>query len=304
MEAGPTLVRPGPNPELNCLATNYLGRVKFYLADFEGCATDLLTGIEALEQAGQPLEAANSRGILASSLAFQGKFEEYEPLYGKITEIAEQADNPAIRAMGYLCSGLTETLRGNWDQAERWLHDCEKLSSQVGNDIMAAVARWCLGYAAGMTGDVERGIASMDEGIANIEGAKSRFSLNSGYGLAAELHALAGRKKTAKVLANKSLDLAAQGADRLGEPAAHRALALCHTGHKAREHIQESLRISRERGAGTDLAIGLLRLAGMLANAGKPEAAITELSQAEHMFQEKGMAWWMDEAHRLRASIA
>ena len=140
-------------------------------------------------------------------------------------------------------------------------------------------------------GDFKQGIALMDQGIEMIEATKSRFGLGACCGMTAEIYVMAGRKKAGTVLAGKALEYAESGADKLGEPAACRALAMAAKGKKADTLIRRSLALTEERGERPNLAIGHFRYAEMLNDRGDAEAAKSQLLQAAKLFREMGMDW-------------
>ncbi len=64
-------------------------------------------------------------------------------------------------------------------------------------------------------------------------------------------------------------------------------------------HMGESIRLSRERGERPFLAVTHFRYAECLHKKGDLDAAREHLEQAEALFREMGMDWWMEQAEEL-----
>lgn len=65
----------------------------------------------------------------------------------------------------------------------------------------------------------------------------------------------------------------------------------------------ESLRLAEERGARPDLAVNCFRYAELLHDKGDMERATGYLKQATELFREMDMAWWLEQAEKIRKSL-
>jgi hypothetical protein len=69
--------------------------------------------------------------------------------------------------------------------------------------------------------------------------------------------------------------------------------------HKAEEYILKGMKIVDELGARPFYAQGCFYLGDLYADAGQKEKAIENLKEAEAMFQEMGMDYWLARTKKL-----
>ena len=97
--------------------------------------------------------------------------------------------------------------------------------------------------------------------------------------------------------------------DRFGEPHARRVAALAEVvsdqsgQNQAEAQLQRSAQLARRRGQCPQAAITHFRYAECLHKKGDLDAAQEKLDQAEKLFGEMGMDWWMKQAQGLRGRI-
>lgn len=307
LEACMEMAQVARDAEMHALTSNYLGRVCFYLAEFDRAKTYLEAGIPLLQGLGRHDEAANSLAMLATVHGFCGEFPRGSNLSEEAMRIAERIDNPTTRSASGISQCVIALMRGDWAEAARVSDEVRNISRSIGNSIMQGLAVWVKGYATAMLGGPAEGLPLMDEGIGLIEIPDSRLGLGACCGRLALSYALSGRCDKAGALSEKALALVAAGGDRLGEHMAYAAMAIVASRvappnwESVAEAMSKALRLARERGMRPDLATLELQYARLLHRQGDSAGSREHLSQARRTFSELGMDWWTKQADDLAA---
>ncbi|MDH5752107.1 MAG: AAA family ATPase [Deltaproteobacteria bacterium] len=294
----------GSDEDALALINNYLGRVHFYLSNFEQ-GTELLTrGIPQLDTQGKSAEAANSMAILGLIKGYQGDFAGSRKLTDQALAFAARGKNPGIEAISHVCAGITEGLRGAWPQAIGHMGRAREISNQVGNLVMEGIGCWGEGYADVHQDKIEQGLSRMHEGISLIEATGSKLCLSAFYGVLAESYAALKNYRKATLFAQRSLDLTREGGDSLGDYNAYFALALvCFGSPEKRDeldrNIQSSLALAEEKKARPDLTRFCLQLAAMYLEQGDRKKAREYFSRARELLDKLDMPWWNSKAEKL-----
>jgi tetratricopeptide (TPR) repeat protein len=179
-----------------------------------------------------------------------------------------------------------------------------EIARRIGNVLTVGYGLGWKGIATFMLGQWEDGIQMMKEGGELIEATGSHLTLTLVYGWLAESCAASGDVEDAVLYAGKVLERGLV-LDKIGEVMARRALAVAASLEippdwgKVEDHMEESIRISAERGEKPNLAIGYYRYSGLLQKKGDPERAREQLDQATALFREMEMDWWSEQAEVL-----
>ena len=81
------------------------------------------------------------------------------------------------------------------------------------------------------------------------------------------------------------------------------ALASSPVWRQVHRHMRKSIRLHQERGERPYLAIAYYHYAELLQKMGEPNQARDYLGQACTLFSDMGMAWWLEQAHKLNATL-
>ena len=73
--------------------------------------------------------------------------------------------------------------------------------------------------------------------------------------------------------------------------------------NKVGEHMAESIRLARERGAAPELAITHFRYAGLHRQKGDLAGAREQLDLANGLFSEMEMTWWLEQAEVIEKNL-
>ena len=129
-------------------------------------------------------------------------------------------------------------------------------------------------------------------------------------GWLAELLVLENNPKSSTELCQKIEKLKVETGQRTGDVNMQRVLAMVaeqetpHDWNKVDEHMTESFRLAKERGARPELAVTHFRYAELLQQKSDLPKAREQLNKASALFSEMEMNWWLEQAEALRKNLA
>ena len=261
-----------------------------------------------MHRTGYRLFEGNAKATLAYAYGWTGRFEKSFELFLQALEIAEMSGFRQVEALSLFWRGCVKYFKGEWDAAVEDI-DLAIPILEENEDIMLLAWNWTIkGYALYMGGDGNKGISLTRKGVQTFEEHGLKTVTSIAYSFLGEPLCLEGQTEEAIALAEKSISLGETG-DNFGEIMAYRILAMAAAQgsppdlNKAEENIRKSIRLSQERGARPDQAIGHFRYAEVLHKKGDLEQASEQLNQATALFREMEMMWWPEQAESLRRRI-
>jgi tetratricopeptide (TPR) repeat protein len=248
------------------------------------------------------LTFANSRNLLALSLAERGEFIEAIARCTEAIHIAEAVGHPPSVTGTYRGMGHLHLRRGDLHQATLTLEHALEVCQGVDSPPLFYTVSSALGYAYALSGRSAEAIPLLEEAVgrpvmgATQEGKSLRtISLSEGY-------LLAGREADARAAAQRALGLARQHKERgyedytlrlLGEIAAREdPLDI----EKAEDHYRQALALAEELGMRPLIAHCHVGLGKLYRRTGDYEAAKTQLANGVAMMREMEMGLWLEKA--------
>jgi tetratricopeptide (TPR) repeat protein len=204
--------------------------------------------------------------------------------------------------------GCANYFKGDWYAAVADFDRSIRIVDELGDTNLMAWNRIIKGYAAYMGGNRDSGIACSREGMKLADDIGHLPVKSIAYCFQGEPLCIEGETEEAIALVEKSLKCAENG-DHFGQLMAYRILAMVAaqlsppSSEEAEQNIQTSIRLSDERGARPDQAIGHFRYAEILHKKGDLDRALEQLGEAEKLFRDMEMTWWQEQAQALRAWI-
>lgn len=271
-------------------ATRVLGHTLFNSGELLRAAPVVEEAIALLTVAGNHLEAALMRVVLAIAYALQGRFDRSRPMIEELVRVSQERQDPAAAAFCLAAASYQATMQGDWAAAVAAAEAADSAARQSGFAYQEYVANVGHGLALAHRGDlagaitVQRRLLALAEQIAypNWLGLSrawmAKILLMAGQTAEAEAEARAGQS-LARAL-GASLD-AAMATKVLGEVAVA-------TGR--REEGCALLRSALQQFTAIGMQPEAARCHACLAAAAGPESA-AHRRQAEAMFRALGMAW-------------
>ena len=276
---------------------NALGRAYWHSNNLSGAGASLEIALPMLERVGQSREFGNSHAYLAVTCARTGEFERGRE-HGRLAlDVARNLSNRRSEVLALYSLAVVAAAEGSWNETRSAMERIAEMSEDVGLDEVAGDARFHLGWVEFIAGNFPAGAAAMQAAFDQVSGASTTVFLSDHLGLLAYTYARMDniadalacieRNKAVPIERNRgriyagwaaALIFAKQGASRR---------------ERALEEISESIRLAREMGARPDHARSHLLHAELLRNSGDMAAAERALIQAEAMFRELSMPWWL-----------
>ena len=281
-----------------------LGVASVFTSNFFDATDYLEKSFPILHRTGNRVFEGHGVAALAYVYGWAGRFHESFALFLRALEIAETNRLPSVEHQSIFWRGCVKYFKGEWDAAVEDF-DLSTPIAEANEDVLMMAWNWTIkGYALSMGGHPKEGIALTRKGVQTFEetGIKTVFSI--AYSFLGEPLCLEGQTEEAVAMAEKSISIGETG-DNFGEIMAYRVLAMAAAQealldlNKAQENIRESIRLSQERGARPDQAIGKFRYAEILHKQGNLELAREQLGQATSLFREMEMTWWPEQAESL-----
>jgi tetratricopeptide (TPR) repeat protein len=176
------------------------------------------------------------------------------------------------------------------------------LARDWGLGLMAPLVSWCLGHAEALSGQIDEGLARLQDALVTIEAMEFGLYYTLALVHLGEGCLLAGRLDGARALAVRALALARERRQRgyearalrlLGEVAVHVEPASADT---AEDYYRDALALAEEIGMRPLAAHCHLGLGTLYRRTGKREQAQEHLTTAAAMYREMDMGFWLEKA--------
>jgi len=246
--------------------------------------------------------------ISGFSHAHLGRFEEgmSNSVYG--LEEAMESKNLFTISLCRYYSGMSLLLRGAWNEARDYFTDCLKDLEQVEFVQIKAMTRSGLGIAEAFTNDPIHGRALAEEGLNEFQdtGIKGQVSILQCF--AGMCCYLSGDLEDALLFMNKSLESAIKNDESYFEGNAmiwrgRITGNLSDSSQKeAQQQILKGLEILTELDTKPDISLAHLFLGELYTRNNQQKEAINHLKEAQALFKEMGMEYWLKETRKIMSS--
>jgi len=236
------------------------------------------------------------------AMGFLGAFDE-----GKT--FLEKGLRNAAKMNDLLSLGFVETLygffcsvKGDWEPSKEHFEKGVKHSEEVKWTITCALSWSGLGYACSMLGDPVTGKRYAEKGIKIHRDSGVEMFLSMALYRLGWIHLDLGDLKNTRSLAEEALRLSQKNNEKLIEGTSWLLLGTISGKteplqiNKAKECTLKGIEICRELKTKAIYSLGYLYLGELYLNAGEKEKALENLKNAEGMFREMGMDYWLGKA--------
>jgi len=286
--------------ELQAFSLHVMGRACYLTGDYAKGIGYMERGIPISERLGNLSEVSYSYGFCADCHAWLGNFAVAIPLAERSWELAMEIGDIQRQAGSNWYRAAVYCMHGDWEKALEAAVLCTDLARRIGGAYLIGCGVATQGWARFMLGEQQNAIRMLEEGFALIQSSGSHQGTGLYASMVADHLVLAGMQEEAILYATKALDFHQQFGEGNGEAPAHRALALAIALGPSPNwaqidwHLNESIRAARQRGERPHLAITLFRQAELLRARNEPEASHARLVEAQQLFSDTGMSWWLD----------
>jgi tetratricopeptide (TPR) repeat protein len=294
---------------LEVVTTNFLGLAYCCLGNYPKAVEVLRFNLVPLDSpvvrerfGAIGLPFANSRNLLALTLAELGNFVEAIARYTEAIQIAEAVGHPFTVIMMYRGMGHLHLTRGDLHQATLALEHALEICRRVDSPLLFHAVSSTLGYAYAHSGRSAEAISLLEEAVerpvltATQEGQSLRTIRLS------EAYLLAGREANAGAAAQRALGLARQHKERGCEAYTLRLLGeiAAREDHldigKAENHYRQALVLAKELGMRPLIAHCHVGLGKLYRRSGDLRLAKEHLSGGVGMMREMEMELWLEKA--------
>jgi tetratricopeptide (TPR) repeat protein len=259
---------------------------------------------------GQPLNVYSSLcARCGGCLSYLGNFDEAETILEKGLLNAVAISDLRCLAVVELYSGHMFWAKGVWERAREHYEICIKHSEEMKWPMVLSLAWSGLGLACSFLGDQVTAGKYIEKGL--------KIQLDAGIGWWMSWHYLhlsaarfnSGDLKEAQRLIEKSLESSQKNNDKLSEGLSWiwmgRILGKSDPSRKAEaeEYILTGINVLERLNLKPPFTLGRLFLGEFYLDTGETEKAMENLKEAERMFQEMGMEYWLGKAQEVLARL-
>jgi class 3 adenylate cyclase/tetratricopeptide (TPR) repeat protein len=292
------------------LACRDLGQVVLYLGAIREGIAHCERALLSLDRTGASgRDRARVRWLLGFLHGFLGNFAEAFEYGQEALEIARGASDRFEEAWALFFLGYTHCNRGNWEQ-------CMELAGQAASHFAMMQVPFGVGHSTAWKGIAlfwsakgEQGLRLIREGLNTLEAGGTKLGLTVYYGAIAEMHSLAAHREEGASSGRHAEEVHGASGETLGLPICDRGLALLAAyadspdWKQAEERIGEAVREYQARSQRPELAVTRLRHAEIVHKKGDLDRALEQVAEAERLFREMEMTWWLGQAQALRGRI-
>lgn len=272
---------------------NTLGRLLVLRGELTRAETTLRQILPLLERRATPVEILVSIDMLASAIAYQGRFDEAAELAGSVLARADELGDPTARGIGHAFLEVIAQTRGDWGAAERHGQLAIALSREGGNQIYEYVGHVFLGLAQARQGNIEAGLNTAQQALALARRADIKVLLGRAQAWLGEILWLAGRPDEARTMAEQGQEIAREHGYTLEGALATRVVGELASASgdwsTAATALAASRTVLEELGAYPELARAEVALHRLARAQGDPEAAAAAHRRASELLNRLGM---------------
>ena len=244
-------------------------------------------------------------GMTGLALAQTGRFEEGKVLLEKALGNAIQVGDSATLGLTHWSYGFFYYLKGDWKSTKEHLEKGLTSSQEAKFALGMTQPLIMLGYAYSNLGDPESGRRLAEKGLQVYRDTGMEFFLSVSHYVMGSMHLDSGDLENAGTSMKEALRLSRKNSEKAWE-----GLALVGLGRvlgkkeprqteKAKEYFREGLAILNDQKLKPWYSQGLMFLGEFYLDADEKEKALEDLKEAEGLFQEMGMEYWLERTREM-----
>jgi tetratricopeptide (TPR) repeat protein len=285
----------------------------FSLGQYQKIIAEVTAVIELIEQANRESDfftvTINPYSFVCaycgSSLAQLGRSEEGKPYLEKALVNALRIGDPATVGLIHCLYGLPFYLKGDFISANQHFEKSLAYSEKAKYLMVVALSLSLLGHGQAFLGDLETGRKNAKKALQIYDEIGIEIYLSLDHLIIGDIDLNLGNLDEAQVSMEEALRLSRKNRERPNEGS-----ALIYLGRvlgkkklpevkKVEEFFSEGLAILNDLQAKPAYSQGRLYLGEFFLDSGQKEKALENLKEAEAMFQEMGMDYWLNRTRTL-----
>jgi class 3 adenylate cyclase/tetratricopeptide (TPR) repeat protein len=244
-------------------------------------------------------------GETGMALAILGRFEEGKVFLEKALHNAVRLGDSVTLGLAHLFYSQIFVVKGTWNSAKEHLEKALRHSEETNIYIGVAFAQCELGYVNSFLGDPETGRRQAGKGLQMYRDSGIENTFAFCHWLMGDIELNLNDLEGAEVSMKEALRLSQKNGERdsegLGLIGLGRAFGKKESieAEKAEECFSQGLAILQDHGMRPWYAQGHLHLGEFYLDSGQKEKALENLKEAEALFQEMGMDYWLERTRDL-----
>jgi hypothetical protein len=234
-----------------------------------------------------------------------GEFAKGEQLCEKGVASAHRTNHPYSIGLAYLNYGNFCIFKWDGEKTIKVYQSAIEYQEKSQSTIFLGMSWGFQGVGYYMIGEHDTAIKLLGKGIKMQTAMKLPFMISLMQVYLSMVHFDLGNFNEANALAKQAVKLAQTNREKMAEGFAWLQLGRTigrmegSQLQKAEECILAGIKVLNELKIKSTLSIGFLFLGELYADAGKKEKALENLKQAEGLFQEMGMIYWLDRTKKI-----
>jgi class 3 adenylate cyclase/tetratricopeptide (TPR) repeat protein/ribosomal protein L40E len=248
-------------------------------------------------------------GLTGFALAQTGRFEEGKLLLERYLQNVSQLDDLGTLGLSYLFYGSIFWLKGDWKSGKEHLEKSLKYSEEAKFTIGVVLNLCFLGFVHSHLGDPETGRRQAEKGLQMFRDSGIELFLSSCLWMMGNIHLDLNNMDGAEDSMEEALRLSRKNTEKTWE-----GLALVGLGRvlgkkkplqteKVEKYFHEGLAILQDQKIKPWYAHGRMFLGEFYLDMGKKEKALENLKEAEGLFQEMGMDYWLGRTREIMGKL-
>ncbi|HET7089718.1 MAG TPA: hypothetical protein VFL17_13865, partial [Anaerolineae bacterium] len=288
---------------------NVVGRAVAVSGDFARAAGLLAKGIALAERYRDVELLAGSLAFYASTFWFQGERAEGTPHAERGLALAEELERPSRIAGNLMTMGFYHCFCGFFDEAAAYLKRCLSIAEPKQYVQPLYIAYGCMGYLHLQEGDLARARRYLDDCLHLAETNKASAFTPMYQAYRAEIDVIKGDWPAALARAEAAVAAAERTRQRMSLGEAQRILGRIYVRaatpdwDKAEQAIKTSIALQQKCNALPLVAVSTLDLGTLYRDRGLTDQARAAIGEAIAMFERLEMAWHLDRARHIVASL-
>ncbi|MGB7292191.1 MAG: adenylate/guanylate cyclase domain-containing protein [Thermodesulfobacteriota bacterium] len=258
-------------------------------------------GVRILEKLGDHYWLGMSFQAIGACYWHTGDWDKSINYMQKLLKKSEEVSDVNLLSLAYWSIGRTHLDKGEWDVG---IDYCKKCLDTSPTPLFAVFGLGFLGYGYCKKGEWERGIKDLEKAIQQSRDFGLGHQQAQFSAFLAEAYLSIDERDKALERIKSTLEISKESGFRHLEGMAYRVLGEIYGGtdfNKAKNYIEDSIRILKEIGAKNELAKSYLSLGRLYKEKGEKDKAKKYATQALHIFEKLGT---LHEPEKAREALA
>lgn len=244
-------------------------------------------------------------GFTGQALSFLGRFEEAKLFLEKAFKNAEKLGDPFHLGLTLQCYGVLYWLKGDWELAKEYFEKSLKYYEEAKFFIGVFVNLMTIGCLYSYLGDAETGRRQAEKGFKLLRDSGIEGYLPMGYWFMGSLYLNLEDMERAETSMEEALRFARKNGEKIREGLALVGLGRVYSKkenreiEKAEECFSQGVAILQDQELKPLYANGRMFQGEFYLDNGWKEKATENLKEAEALFQEMGIDYWLDRTKAL-----